>query len=236
MSEYERVAMLYPRISLKDFEFLEISRQWMAVNQDDEAIRDYFRRAAREASITPGLISMIRAGHPPKKLLMYPYDKFPEMLHINVSQRTLFKLNKVVKLIQWQPKMDKHGLQLEQINKNSRAKHLLYNIAMNDDAVQLQLKKLDTNIPITQTRALHISLYPPEMKLTDLPDSFVETFDQGIEITVAGVSIGFSLDCPKFSWFLCIEVDIQKTIDYINLALDINCQATSHITIATKPR
>jgi len=237
MSEFDKVVKIYPRISRKDFEFLEETRQWMKTFHDDETIKDYFRKAAYEANITPGLISMIYVGHSPKKILTYPYNKSPEMQPIKINNQTLFKLNKITKVIKWKIRLDKNGMFLEQDNKKSNTQQMLYNIAMGDSEVQSWMKKLAIDIPIAQIPALQIMLCPrSDMKITYLPDNVVESFEQGIGISVIGLSIGFSLDVSGFSWFMCVEVDIQKTIDYVNLVLNINCQTNSHIIIASKPR
>lgn len=234
MSEYEKVVTLYPRIKRVDFEFLEAFRLWLSTTKDEEAIRNYFNKAIRESSITPGLISMILAGHKPKKILMYPYDEAP--LHqVKISQQTLFKLNNVVKLIKWRPTLDTHGLHLEQVNSKSRARQALYNACISDLDMQQCLTKLGVDIPIVQTNALGITLCP-DLKIKEVPESLIKCFDYGIGISITGVSIGFSLEIPKFSWFICVDVDIQKTIDYIDIVLNCNCQSNSRITIATKLR
>ena len=205
----------------------------MAAGLKDSDLVKYIRDAVRDTRVSAGLLSFILQNRPVRSILMYPYADYPQMRHIGVSVQTLTKLNQVVCNINWRLVLTDTALHIEQCNAASSSRQNLYNIITQDAAVQSELNTLGIGIPITGTQALHITLCPKDAVQQNLPDELVTAFKRGISINVTGVALGFSLDYAKFSWFMAIEVDIQKTIDIVNLMCNVECQANSHITIAT---
>ncbi len=211
-------------VQLDDFKFLESIRDWLKDPREESEIRARLRSAIRTEKSTPGLKSLILGGYPIEKILIYPYKEYPPMRHIMIAPFTLGSLNQAIADLEWSFTVDKNGLHLEVVGKDRRDQ--IYAACMRDENTRDFLTAYKLDLPITQTNSLQITL----CRIADLEKMNRQIMLTKVpQVSATGVSIGFSFDHVKFTWFMCVDINVDSQ--------DRNkFQKNLHFTIASMPR